>query len=196
LQGPLPHHQTYGSISDVPPPLIQRVRLQGRNHMHFLFDWGDTLMADIPGNTGPICNWPSIQLMPNAKETLCRLSQHSKCHIATNAKDSESNQIWLALARTGLVSFITDIFCFETVGHAKPSPDFFANISRKLQVKLRDLVLLGDDLEKDIIGAVNCGLQAIWYNPDGCIGPSDIVQIKDLIELTEIAEQNNLCKGN
>lgn len=164
--------------------------------MHYLFDWGDTLMADIPGNTGPMCNWPSIQLMPNAKEALCHLSLHSKCHIATNAKDSASHQIWRAFGRAGLASFITDVFCYETVGHAKPSSEFFATVSQKLQVNPRDLVMVGDDLEKDIIGAINCGLQAIWYNPNGCIGPSDIIQIKDLIELTEIAEQDLPCKGN
>ena len=156
--------------------------------MHFLFDWGDTLMANIPGNSGPMCNWPTIQAMPNAKETLYRLSKFAKCHIATNAKDSESNQIWLALARADLESFITKIFCYKTVGYAKPSPEFFEHISRELQVNMRDLVMIGDNLEKDVMGAVRCGLQAIWYNPGENIGPSDIVQIKDLIELTEITE--------
>jgi FMN phosphatase YigB (HAD superfamily) len=176
-------------------PIVQRVCLQERHPMHYLFDWGDTLMADIPGNTGPMCNWPSIQVMPNAKETLRHLSQRVKCHIATNAEDSESSQIRLALARGGLEPFITDVFCYKTVGQAKPSPEFFAHVSRKLQVNLRDLVMVGDDLEKDIIGAMNCGLQAIWYNPNGCIGPSAIFQIGNLIELTEIVEQNIMCKG-
>lgn len=158
--------------------------------MNFLFDWGDTLMADMPGNDGPMCDWPVVQGMPNAKETLFRLSRLAKCHVATNAKDSDSNQIWKALSRAGLESSITKIFCFKTVGHAKPSAEFFEYIAQDLQVDSRELVMVGDNLEKDIIGAIRFGLQAIWYNPNRCAGPPEIVQIQDLSELTEIAEQN------
>lgn len=159
--------------------------------MHFLFDWGDTLMVDIPGSSGPMCTWPSIQVMPHAKETLCGLSEFANCHVATNAKDSDANQIWQALARADLESFIAKVFCYKTVGHTKPSPEFFGFISRALQVDMRELVMVGDDLEKDIIGAISCGLQAIWYNPRGSVGPCEILQIKDLIELIKIAEEND-----
>jgi len=156
--------------------------------MHFLFDWGDTLMADIAGNAGPMCHWPAVKAMPNARATLDWLSRRAGCHIATNAKDSESSEIRRALARAGLDSAITHIFCFKTVGHEKPSREFFEFITRELQVDMRDLVMVGDDLNKDIAGALESGLQAIWYNPDGNSGPAEIVQIQDLGELITVAE--------
>jgi FMN phosphatase YigB (HAD superfamily) len=157
--------------------------------MHFLFDWGDTLMADLEGHTGPMCDWAVVQAMPHAKETLVQLSKSVQCHLATNAKDSEAAQIRQALARVGLDSLITNIFCFRTVGHAKPSPEFFAYICQHLQVEPSELIMVGDDLRKDVMGALHNGLQAIWYNPKSFFYPADIHQINDLAELLPVAEQ-------
>ena len=128
------------------------------NAKHFLFDWGDTLMADLAGQTGPMCRWPSVMAMPNAVEALERLSSLAHCHLATNARDSEPGQIRDALRRVGLDGFISRIFCFRSVGHAKPSPEFFAFISQELQCENEKIVMIGDDLEQDVnsVGLQRC----------------------------------------
>ena len=35
----------------------------GIRTQHFLFDWGDTLMVDIPGQTDPMCDWSEDKLI-------------------------------------------------------------------------------------------------------------------------------------
>lgn len=35
--------------------------------------------------------------------------------------------------------------------------------------------MVGDSLTADILGAVNAGLDSIWYNPNGLPGSPDIV---------------------
>ena len=66
---------------------------------HYLLDWGDTLMVDPPSQTGPMCDWPHIQVVEGAKACLQRLSQYAQCHLATNGEDSTEAQIRLALKR-------------------------------------------------------------------------------------------------
>ena len=49
--------------------------------------------------------------------------------------------------------------------------------------------MIGDSLEKDIKGAKNANIKAIWYNPDNKINETEInpyYQITNLMELKEI----------
>lgn len=155
---------------------------------HYLFDWGNTLMGDLPGQAGPMWEWPGIEAMPNALEALRRLSRRTPCHLATNARDSEPEQIREALRRVGLDGYISKIFCFRAVGHPKPSAQFFDHICRELNCAAADLVMVGDDLERDVMGAKEYGLGAVWYNPRSEPGPEGVKQIRDLMQLAEAKE--------
>ena len=152
--------------------------------LQYLFDWGDTLMADLPGQSGPMCKWPFVQLMPNALEALKQLSKSTPCHLATNARDSQPEQIRNALQRVGLDTCISRIYCFHSVGHPKPSHSFFEFIQKDLKCRPADLIMVGDDLERDIQSALECGLQAIWYNPNRMEAPPGVRHITDLMQLT------------
>jgi FMN phosphatase YigB (HAD superfamily) len=44
--------------------------------------------------------------------------------------------------------------------------------------------MIGDGLEKDVIGALDSGIQAIWYNPKNDPVPENIQAIENLLELT------------
>jgi len=67
-----------------------------------LFDWGNTLMVDLPGCFGPMASWPRVEAVAHAQETLGQL-RAAGWHIAlaTNAADSDEDQIRIALARAG-----------------------------------------------------------------------------------------------
>ena len=77
----------------------------------YLFDWGDTLMVDIPGQAGKMCDWPEVKAMPGAAETLAYLSQTSKIYVATNAVESAPDDIERAFERAGMAQFISGYFC-------------------------------------------------------------------------------------
>ncbi len=138
-------------------------------------------MAVLPGQSGPMCNWPIVQLMPNALEALEQLSKSAPCHLATNARDSQPEQIRTALQRVGLDAYISRIYCLNSVGHPRPSPSFFEFIQQDLQCELSELIMVGDDLEGDIMGVLKCGLQAVWYNPKAAVVPQGVRYISDLI---------------
>ena len=145
-------------------------------------------MAEIPAETGAMCHWPTVQAMPNARESLKVLSTMAHCHLATNAKDSAPYDIMRALVRVGLDSFLGRIFCFRAIGHTTPSVEFFEYIANDLQVRPQALIRVGDDLEKDVLGAQAQGLQAVWYNPQCRPVPTGIVAIRNLLELPRMTQ--------
>ena len=152
----------------------------------YLFDWGNTLMVDFPDKKGPMYLWDKIQAIENAFEILKFLSQNRSCYLATNALDSKKDEIFLALKRVGLDKFIKDIFCSQEVGQEKPSREFFEEIFKKLDYRKEQIVMIGDNLEKDILGALENDIDAILFDPKDKHKDYKDKKIKNLIELKNI----------
>ena len=123
-------------------------------------------MVDIPGQTGPMCDWPEVQAVVGAKACLQRLSQHAQCYLATNAEDSTEVQIRLALKRAGLSEYIESIFCRENLGIGKTDVRYYETITHKLNVSPESITMVGDSLERDVQPALKAGLKAVWFNQD------------------------------
>ena len=52
-----------------------------------VWDWGDTLMRDIPGQVGPMVDWDYVEAMPGALLAVRSLSVFPIQCVATNAMD-------------------------------------------------------------------------------------------------------------
>lgn len=151
---------------------------------HYIFDWGDTPMIDFPDAKGPMYRWEKVVAVPGAGETLAALHDVAGCHLATNAEDSQEQDIVKALARVGLADHLDNVFCFDNLGCRKPSAKFFTEIVRRIGADPREIVMVGDSLDTDIAGALDAGLYGIWFNPDGRAGKLEGAgEIRSLEEL-------------
>jgi len=130
-----------------------------------LFDWGDTLMVDIPGQTGPMHEWDRVEIVPNADGCMRELARRFPLYLATNAKDSSKEDIKKAFALVNLEKYLMDVFCFREIQAMKPSQYFFQYVFKKTNLRAGELVLIGDDLEKDFLGAKKYGINAILFDP-------------------------------
>ena len=152
----------------------------------YLFDWGDTLMADFPQSQGPMCNWPEVEVISGALEMLSSLSEKADLYIATNAEDSSVEEIHKAFARVGLAPFIKGYFCRFNVGVSKGTPEYFTRIALALNVQTQNITMVGDTLDKDILPAIEAGLNAVWYCPKGNNGKNEQYRvINHLVELIQ-----------
>jgi len=160
-----------------------------------LFDWGNTLMVDYPDETGPMYTWKKIHCVKNAREVLEELSEDYICCLATNAEDSGKEDILKALEFAGISRFIMHIFCFKETGFKKPSKEYFDFIVNKLHIKHKEIILIGDDADKDYFGSVNNGLNGLLFDPgkkntDKAIDKiTDLKEIKNYLERTEQREK-------
>jgi len=132
-----------------------------------LFDWGNTLMRVFPEYKGPMYSWPKVEVMPGVLDAFAVLQAEWHFALATNATDSREEDIWRALERVKLDTFIDKIYCFHNLGAKKPSRTFFQKILNDLKTLPTSIVMIGDCYESDVQGALQAGLAAIWYNPSG-----------------------------
>jgi putative hydrolase of the HAD superfamily len=119
-----------------------------------LFDWGNTIMIDYPDQKGPMYKWKNVEPVKNAQEVLSALSKSCRCYLVTNAKDSSKNEIVKALYRAQLDIYFTDIFCHKEFRCEKPSKEFFDKVIHIINNPPQCL-MVGDNLQKDIVGAKN-----------------------------------------
>ena len=87
------------------------------------------------------------------------------------------------LEKLGILKYFTKIYSAENVKR-KPFKEAF--LKAKGRNKPEECIMIGDSIERDIEGALNAGLQAIWYNPNGIhidINCKEINKIEDLINI-------------
>jgi putative hydrolase of the HAD superfamily len=135
----------------------------------YLFDWGNTLMRDLPDEAGAMCRWSRVEAMPHAAEVLEQLSGSARCFLATNAADSTRQDIVTALGRVGLDRYLSGIFCARELGCAKPSREYFDAVLTalaELGIDRSQTLMIGDSLETDVLGAQACGIGALLYDPE------------------------------
>lgn len=160
-------------------------------HKWLLFDWGNTLMKVFPDQSGPMKNWTTLEVMPYVLETLYVLHSEWNIAVATNAEDSTEDDIREVLMKANLLDFIDKIFCYRTIGHKKPSPEFFRYVLLDLKVNPEQIIMIGDDYQADVDGAIKCGIRAIWYNSSHETVSNNLsaVQFRDFRELPDALNQ-------
>ena len=121
-------------------------------------------MRDFSEFSGSMASWPYVEALPNVKKVLVELRPQWTLALATNAIDSDEKAIREALDRVGLSSLLDKVYCFQNIGHSKPTPDFFDYIVKDLLMDRCRMVMVGDDFEKDVLGANRSGIRSIWFN--------------------------------
>lgn len=69
------------------------------------------------------------------------------------------------IKNAGLDSYFKDVFLSDHVGKNKPHPLLFNHALKKAGTTSEDCIMIGDNINTDIIGAKNLGIDQIWFNP-------------------------------
>ena len=123
-------------------------------------------------------------LLPNAIETLDYLKDRYKLYIITNGFNEVQ---FTKVKNSNLDHYFSEIFTSENMGAQKPNPVIFENALNSVHAEKHESLMIGDDLEVDILGAKNIGLDQIFFNPKQKGHQEKIThEICNLKELTEI----------
>jgi putative hydrolase of the HAD superfamily len=129
-----------------------------------VFDWGDTLMMDSVQYSGPMVEWPEVNVIPGVKEVLPQICDSFICCVATNAGASDANLVRLAFARVGIEKYFKEFFTSQELGAKKPDKKFFEEILKRLNLKPYEVIMVGNDYDKDIKPAKLVGMRTILYS--------------------------------
>lgn len=98
---------------------------------------------------------------PGAVELMRELSGDFSLYIITNG-NAASQQT--RLEHSGLLPYLQGIFVSDAVGVGKPDPRYFQYVEEHIPgFEKEKAVVIGDSPSSDLQGAVNAGLDSIWY---------------------------------
>ena len=120
----------------------------------------DTYMENLSHNA---------HLLEGALEMIERLSKKYRLFIITNGvKSTQDGRFGIS----PITKYFEKIFISEVIGAEKPSEKFFSAVERDIDgFDTGKALVIGDSLSSDIGGAINYGLDCIWFNPRGKEAP-------------------------
>ncbi|MBU8892845.1 MAG: YjjG family noncanonical pyrimidine nucleotidase [Bacteroidales bacterium] len=124
------------------------------------------------------------QLFPFAHDTLEYLHKKYKLYIITNG----FNEVQFTKLKTSnLDKYFLKVFTSEDAGAQKPNPIIFQHALKNVNANKKDSIMIGDDLQVDILGAKDFGLDQVFFNPENLKHSENIThEINSLKELQEI----------
>lgn len=102
------------------------------------------------------------QLFPYTTEILDYLTDKKyDLHLITNGFEKTQ---WTKLNNSGLHVYFKQVVTSESSNSVKPQKEIFEYAMNKAGAELHNSIMLGDNLEADIQGAINAGMDNIFIN--------------------------------
>jgi putative hydrolase of the HAD superfamily len=122
------------------------------------------------------------QLFAHALEVLEYLRKKYSLHIITNGFEEVQHR---KLASSRLEPYFEHVVTSENVGVKKPDPRIFQYAMEKAEARPIESIMIGDNYEADIQGALNVGMRAIMCEFNGELPREDVTTVKTLLELKD-----------
>ena len=129
----------------------------------------------------------SVALIENAEEVIEDLyNKKYKLYVVTNGLIRLQKP---RITNSKIGKFFSDIIVSEEVGIEKPNQKIFKTLIQKNNLKIDEIVMIGNSLVQDIQGAKNANIKSIWYNQNHKKNTTGIIpdyEITDLLELKKL----------
>lgn len=104
-------------------------------------------------------------LVPGAKETLEAL--HAKGYRLFAASNSFGHLQRSRLVQAGVLHLFEDTYISMDIGYDKPDVRFYEEALRRCDLMPQDVLMVGDSMTTDILGAQKAGLDAVFFDRRG-----------------------------
>ncbi len=136
-----------------------------------IYQMAEDYIAFLPDNN---------HLFDGAIEILDYLNEKYQLHIITNGF---ANVQYKKIANSKMDSYFKTITNSEMAGVKKPNPIIFQHALDLAQAQKGNSIMIGDCLEADVQGALDFGIDAVFFNPNKEISPKGIIEINHLLAL-------------
>lgn len=118
-----------------------------------------------------------------AYDALNHLQKQYNLHIITNGPSLVQKK---KLKNANLDVYFKTITNSEKAGVKKPNPKIFEFALHKANVKAVNSLMIGDNIIADVQGALNVGMQVIWFNEFGLENTLNVKEVQNLRQLITI----------
>ena len=115
-----------------------------------------------------------------AHDVLEYLQTNYELHIITNGFEEAQER---KMAASNLKSYFKTVTNSEMVGVKKPNPKIFNFALHQADARPQESIMIGDSIEADIGGAINVGMDAIYFDYSKSNIETDFKSIMHLSEL-------------
>ena len=123
---------------------------------------------------------------PDADELLVTLKKRYKVGIVTNGVRGLQRR---KLEGCGLMGWFDAVAVSGEVGIGKPERGIFDWIAEKIDVNLKNCVMVGDNAARDVLGGNNAGIPTIWVRrnsqPPGAPATLEVNQLLEILPWLE-----------
>ncbi len=144
---------------------VRREELRWKRMWHTLLDFriGDTVMANEMSRIYLDMLPQQGKLMPYAQEVLeyCQ-SRDYKLHLITNGFETTQ---WQKMRTSGIDHYFGEVITSERSNSMKAKAGIFDFALAATGATVTESMMIGNSLEADIDGALNYGMDYIYYNP-------------------------------
>lgn len=88
-------------------------------------------------------------------------SKNYVLHIITNGFDEIQP---IKMKASGLIEYFVTVTTSESAGCKKPAPYIFETAIREANARIEESIMIGDNLEADVLGAKSFGMDQIYFN--------------------------------
>jgi len=124
-------------------------------------------------------------LFPGALEILDYLAGKYSLHLLTNGFAEVQ---YKKIERSGLKPYFRTVTLSEETGLLKPHPGVFRHALKKAGAFPHESLMIGDNVQADVLGAINVGMKAILFDPDDAADFPDVIApaVRHLTELKNL----------
>ncbi|BDB54652.1 noncanonical pyrimidine nucleotidase, YjjG family protein [Flavobacterium ammoniigenes] len=119
-------------------------------------------------------------LFDGAIEILEYLNSKYQLHIITNGF---ANVQYKKIANSKIDTYFKTITNSEMAGVKKPNPIIYQHALDLAKAQKEHSIMIGDCLEADVQGALDFGMEALFFNPNKEYKPENIIEINHLLDL-------------
>lgn len=155
-----------------------------------LKDTFDILKEEITDKQIDVISDEYIEFLPHfnhlfddAIEVLDFLKEKYQLHIITNGFAEVQ---YKKMSNSNISHYFETITNSELAGAKKPNPIIFEHALNVANAQKSESVMIGDCLDADVNGALDFGIEAIFFNPNQIEVTQSINQITNLAELKKL----------
>ena len=89
------------------------------------------------------------------------VNKNYKLHLLTNGFEKTQ---WSKITNSNIAKYFTNVITSEISSSIKPSKEMFDYAINKAGAALHESIMIGDNLDADIQGAINAGMDSIFVN--------------------------------
>ena len=94
----------------------------------------------------------------------------------------------IKMKSSNIDTYFKQVITSDGCGYTKPDPTFFSHAMEQSNTESHEVLMIGDNLKTDISGALNSGIDTVYFNPSKNGRPhKSTFEISSLDQLLEIA---------